>query len=114
MEIAERIQSLLRERGLVQRRVAAEAGFSAQQMNDMLHGRKLILAEDLPRIAAAMGVSPAAFFEDTRRDDFILSAKYTRLAVEDVRTGKEIAVITGETVTTADDAIVVRLVPSGS
>ncbi|MEG1192565.1 MAG: hypothetical protein RSG50_05005 [Clostridia bacterium] len=41
----------------------------------------------------------------------ILSGEYERLIVEDVRAGKELAVITDDAVTTASDRIVVRLKP---
>lgn len=42
----------------------------------------------------------------------ILSDDYTRITVLDTRDGKEIAVITNEMITTADDAIVVKLKPA--
>lgn len=42
----------------------------------------------------------------------ILSSEYDRLVVENSETGEEIAVITQDEVTTADDKIVVRLKPS--
>ena len=42
----------------------------------------------------------------------ILSSEYDRLVVENSETGEEIAVITRDEVTTADDKIVVRLKPS--
>lgn len=41
----------------------------------------------------------------------IMSGAYIKLVVEDTRTGKQIAVITDEMITTADDEIVVRLTP---
>ena len=42
----------------------------------------------------------------------ILSNEYDRLVVENSETGEEIAVVTRNEVTTADDKIVVRLKPS--
>ena len=42
----------------------------------------------------------------------ILSEQYEKLVIEDIATGKEIAVITNTEVTTATDAIVVRLTPT--
>lgn len=41
----------------------------------------------------------------------VLSDDYTKLAVVDLSTGKEIAVITNELITTASDNIVVKLTP---
>ncbi len=116
MNTADRLREIIREKKLVQRRVAAEAGFSAQQLCDMMQGRKRILADDLPRLAAAMGVDAAALVGEERPagdGGHILSGKYSRLVIEDTETGKEIAAVTGEAVTTADDRIVVRLTPRG-
>lgn len=42
----------------------------------------------------------------------ILSGDYTKITVFDTKTGKEIAVITNELITTARDSIVVKLTPS--
>lgn len=42
----------------------------------------------------------------------ILSGDYARITVLDTRDGKEIAVITNEMITTADNAIVVKLKPA--
>lgn len=42
----------------------------------------------------------------------ILSEQYEKLVIEDIATGKEIAVITDTEVTTATDTIVVKLTPS--
>lgn len=41
----------------------------------------------------------------------ILSEEYTKIVVMDKETGKEIAVITNDLITTADDNIVVKLTP---
>lgn len=41
----------------------------------------------------------------------ILSEDYTKMVVLDTKTGKEIAVITNEVITTAQDSIVVKLTP---
>lgn len=42
----------------------------------------------------------------------ILSEQYEKLVIEDIATGKEIAVITDTEVITATDTIVVKLTPS--
>ncbi len=59
---AQGIRRVIEQKRLVQANVAAAAGFTAQQFTDMLHGRKRILADYLPRIAAAMGVEPGEIF----------------------------------------------------
>ena len=60
------IRRILRQKKLTQRKAAALAGFTPTQFNDMLQGRKHIMADYLPRIAGAMGVEPGEIFrEDT-------------------------------------------------
>ncbi len=50
------IVRLIDERGLKQCAVAARAGFTDQQMCDMLNGRKIIKVCDILAIAEALGV----------------------------------------------------------
>ena len=66
MGVAESIRRTVKQKGLVQKTVAARAGFSATQFADMIHGRKTIKADYLPRIAEAMGVSVAELFEEVK------------------------------------------------
>lgn len=54
--IADAIAQIINEKSLLQRSVARKAGFTPQQFNDMIKGRKLILAEYMPAIADALGV----------------------------------------------------------
>jgi transcriptional regulator with XRE-family HTH domain len=54
--LAQRILFLIKESGLKQFVVAERAGYSAQEFNAMLNGRKLIKACDIPNIATALGV----------------------------------------------------------
>lgn len=61
--VARGIKSILREKGVRNQHVAKKAGFTERQFSDMLHGRKLILAEYLPRIADAMEVSIMDIFK---------------------------------------------------
>lgn len=55
--LAQRISFLIKESGLKQFVVAKRAGYSAQEFNSMLNGRKLIRACDIPNIAKALEVS---------------------------------------------------------
>ena len=48
---------IIAEKGLKQGRVAQKAGFTPQEFSDMLNGRRLIKACEIPRIAEALGVS---------------------------------------------------------
>lgn len=62
--VAARIVALMKEKGLKQNAVARRAGFSKQQFNDMLNGRRLIKVSELPILAKALEVSPNALFSD--------------------------------------------------
>ena len=109
---AQGIRRVIEQKRLVQANVAVASGFTAQQFSDMLHGRKRILADYLPRIAAAMGAGPGEIFEEnTKEKAAVLSPLFQKLVVLDTDTGKEIAVVTADTITTAADNIVVRLSP---
>lgn len=61
--VAVNIKKILKEKGLIQKSVAQRAGFSEKQFCAMLNGRKLILANYLPSIAQAMGVTPNDLFD---------------------------------------------------
>lgn len=54
--VAENIQQIINEKGLKQVYVAEKAGNTAQELNDMLNGRRLIKICDIPPIADALGV----------------------------------------------------------
>lgn len=64
MGVAENIQRLIKQKGLVQKAVATRAGFTATQFADMMHGRKTIKADYIPAIAEAIGVSAGELFEE--------------------------------------------------
>jgi hypothetical protein len=54
-----------------------------------------------------------ALSEEAQENDGIaLNGKWNKLVVFDMRTNEEIAVVTRDGITTADDAIVVRLTPN--
>lgn len=54
--VAKNISRIIEKRGLKKRYVAKKAGFTAQEFSDMLNGRRIIKACDIPRIAKAIGV----------------------------------------------------------
>lgn len=60
--VSEGIKNIIRDKGLRKQFVAERAGFTGQQLSDMMYGRKLILAEYLPRLAQAMGVEVMDIF----------------------------------------------------
>lgn len=59
------IGRIIKERGLKQGAVARWAGYSDQQLTDMLNGRKLIKPCDAASIAKALGVNIGELFVDT-------------------------------------------------
>lgn len=61
--IAQNIRKEIEKRGLKQRYVAELAGFDARSFSNMLTGRKIILAEYIPVIANALGVTPNDLFD---------------------------------------------------
>lgn len=53
--IRENIRAIIKEKGFVQKAVANRAGFSAQAFNNVLNGRRYLRADEIPRIAGALG-----------------------------------------------------------
>jgi len=49
------IEGIIKKKGYLQKTVAARAGVPEKTFSNMLNGRKLILAEDIPPIAQALG-----------------------------------------------------------
>lgn len=51
------IQILIDKKGFKNLYIAKKAGFTSQELSDMLNGRKLIKACDIPKLANALEVS---------------------------------------------------------
>lgn len=60
--MAPEIRRIIRERGLKQCAVAEKAGYTRQQFNAMLTGRKMIMDIDIYKITSALNVDPNALF----------------------------------------------------
>ena len=58
------IKRVIEARGLKQGRLAERAGYTPQQLTDMLWGRKLIKPCDILSIAKALGVAPNDLFAE--------------------------------------------------
>ncbi len=56
------IRKIINERGLKQCAVAKKAGYTTQQFNDMLKGRKVIRDTDIARITIALEVDANSLF----------------------------------------------------
>lgn len=54
--VANGIRRSIERKGLYKKFVAEQAGFTEQQLCDMLNGRKIIRAEYIPSLAKAIGV----------------------------------------------------------
>lgn len=61
--VAEALRCIVREKGLVQKKVAERAGLKYQDLNRTLHGRRPLLARELPALAAACGVTVEEVYE---------------------------------------------------
>lgn len=61
--VAEALYCIVRGKGLVQKKVAERAGLKYQDLNRTLHGRRPLLARELPALAAACGVTVADVYE---------------------------------------------------
>lgn len=57
------IRKIINERGLKQCAVAEKAGYSKQQFNAMLTGRKLITVDDVMIITNVLGVDANTLFD---------------------------------------------------
>lgn len=66
---ADNISRLIEKNGLKQVYVAEKAGYKAQELNDMLNGRRLIKACDIPRIALALGVEINDIYEAGKKGE---------------------------------------------
>lgn len=62
MTVAENIYKIIEEKSLIQAGVAEKAGYTPKSFNDMLRGRKLILADDVLRICKALDITPNELF----------------------------------------------------
>lgn len=60
--VAPNIAGIIAEKCLKQSAVAKKAGYSRQQFNDMLKGRKVIRDTDIAKIAIALEVDANALF----------------------------------------------------
>lgn len=72
--IAAGIKRIIDEKGLVQKAVAKRAGFSAQQLSDMVNNRRVIKACDLMPISKALGVEISEIYAAGQMDQASASA----------------------------------------
>lgn len=58
---------IIEEKGLVKKGVAKRAGISAQMLSDIIAGRKVIRADMVPALAAAIDVQITELFKKIER-----------------------------------------------
>ena len=60
---AENLKRLLKERGLTGYKFAVTAGYTPQQLTDMMHHRKIMRPPDIAALLDALGVDASEFFK---------------------------------------------------
>lgn len=65
--VAPNVKTLIAGKCLKQSAVAERAGYTRQQFNSMLKGRKVMKDSDILRIAQALGVGVDALFKADKR-----------------------------------------------
>lgn len=63
MTLQEKIYEIIDKKGRKQYSVARDCGYTASYFNNMLRGRKIITAEDIPNICNALGVTANELFD---------------------------------------------------
>ena len=59
--------AIINDKGLKHIAVAKKAGYSRQQLSNMLNGRKVITSSDIIRLATALDVTPNDLFGITTK-----------------------------------------------
>lgn len=61
-EILGNIRNIISQKGMKQCVVAERAGFTKQELSNILNGHKLLRVEHIPRLAEALGVEIAELY----------------------------------------------------
>lgn len=64
--VAENMKRIIDESGLKQLTVAKRIGCTAQELTDMIWGRRIIKVSDIPKISMALGVGIEVLFLPVR------------------------------------------------
>ena len=67
--VATGTRCIIARKGLKNIYVAERAGFTPQELSDMLNGRRLIKACDVPKLANALGVDAGDIYEAGKRGE---------------------------------------------
>ena len=63
------LRRVIDEKGLIKKGVAERAGISAQALSDILMGRKVIRADMVPALAAAVDVPIPELFKEHEKEE---------------------------------------------
>lgn len=67
--VATGTRRIIAQKGLKNIYVAERAGFTPQELSDMLNGRRLIKACDIPKLANALGVDAGDIYEAGKKGE---------------------------------------------
>lgn len=62
IDVCKYTKEIIQDKGLKQKSVAVKAGYTDQQLSNLLNGRKIFSAYDILRIANALEVTPNDLF----------------------------------------------------
>lgn len=62
--IIQNIKRIIDNQGIKQKVVAVRAGYSEKQFSAMMNGRRTLKADDIPKIANALGVEANELFRE--------------------------------------------------
>lgn len=63
------LRRIIAKKGFKNLYVAQRAGFTSQELSDMLNGRRLIKACDVPKLADALGVEAGDIYEAAKKGE---------------------------------------------
>lgn len=66
--VAANVAAIVSEKGIKQSAIAKRIGVTDQQFSDMLNGRRIIKACDIPKIAEALDVEPNDLYRIKKMD----------------------------------------------
>lgn len=67
--VATGLRRIIAQKGFKNLYIAQKAGFMPQELSDMLNGRRLIKACDIPRFADALGVEISEIYEAGKKGE---------------------------------------------
>lgn len=63
-EVIDRIRQIMAAKGIKQKYVAEQIGFTEQEFSNMMNGRRMLKVDDIKPICKALGVRSGELFEE--------------------------------------------------